>query len=332
MLLLIAIPVLLILIGVVYQRIGSGRDLRRYPPPGRIVDVNGVGLHLRIKGQGTPTVIFESGVAASSINWTRVQTEVAQFTSTVSYDRAGFAWSRASSRALTPVEMMEMLREALSRADLKPPYVLVGHSFGALLVRIYADLWPKEIAGLVLVDPALLMEWANPAPQRLRMLGRGVALSHRGALLARIGFVRLALSLLAGGARFLPKMISKLSSGKGGHSVLERIIGEVRKMPPELWPAVQSHWCRPESFQSMARHLQSLPATAARVCETKPITGIPVTVISGGHLTPEERAEHEGIAQSVEMGRHILAERSGHWVQLDEPEIVIAAIREMTVS
>jgi pimeloyl-ACP methyl ester carboxylesterase len=332
MLLVIAIPVLLILVGVVYQRIGSAQDLRRYPPPGRIVVVNGVRLHVKIKGQGGPTVVFESGVAASSVNWTRVQNEVAQFTSAVTYDRAGYAWSGASARALAPDEMMEMLREALSQAGLQPPYIFVGHSFGALLVRIYADLWPGEVAGLVLVDPPLLAEWANPEPHRLTMLRRGVALSHRGALLARIGFVRLALSLLAGGSRVLPKMISKLSSGKGGHSVLERIIGEVRKMPQELWPAVQSHWCRPESFQSMARHLEALPATAARVCETNPITGFPVTVISGGHLTPEERAEHEGIAQAAGKGRHILAARSGHWVQLDEPEIVIAAIREMTVS
>ena len=177
--------------------------------------------------------------------------------------------------------------------------------------------------------PALLGEWANASPAKLKMLARGVALSRRGAFLARIGFVRLSLSLLASGARAVPKFISKLSSGKGGHSVLERIIGEVRKMPPELWPAVQSHWCRPESFESMARHLEILPAVATRVFETKPNAAIPVTVISGGHLTPQERAEHESIAQSSRRGRHILAERSGHWVQLDQPEIVVDAIREI---
>jgi pimeloyl-ACP methyl ester carboxylesterase len=331
MLFTIAIPVLVILVGVAYQRIGSARDRRRYPPPGRIVSVNAVPLHVRISGQGSPTVVFESGVAASSVNWTRVQNAVAEFTSTMSYDRAGYAWSGSSPDDLTAVEMVSMLREALALTGLRPPYVLVGHSFGALLVRIYADLWPKEVAGLVLVDPALLAEWANPAPAKLRMLARGVALSRRGASLARIGFVRLSLSLLTSGARALPKLISKITSGKGGHSVLERIIGEVRKMPPELWPAIQSHWCRPESFQSMARHLEVLPATATRVFETKPNPEIPVTVISGGHLTPEERSEHQSIAQSSHRGRHIRAEHSGHWVQLDQPELVIEAIREMTV-
>ena len=200
MLFAIAIPVLVILVGVAYQRIGSARDRRRYPPPGRMVAVNAVPLHVRIEGQGSPTVVFESGVAASSVNWTRVQNAVAQFTTTMSYDRAGYAWSGSCPNDLTATEMAEMLREALTLAGLKPPFVLVGHSFGALLVRIYADLWPNEVAGLVLVDPALLAEWANPSPVKLRMLARGVALSRRGAFLARIGFVRLSLSLLTSGA------------------------------------------------------------------------------------------------------------------------------------
>ena len=160
------------------------------------------------------------------------------------------------------------------------------------------------------------------------MLGRGIALSRRGALLARIGFVRFSLSMLTRGARALPKLISQLSSGKG-HSVSERLVGEVRKLPPELWPAVQSHWCRPESFESMARHLEALPATAARVDKTKPIGAIPVTVISGAHLTTEQLAEHSAIAASSQRGRHITAEGSGHWVHLDRPEVVIEAIREI---
>ncbi len=148
MLFAIAIPVLVILLGVAYQRIGSARDRRRYPPPGRMIAVNAVPLHVRIEGQGSPTVVFESGVAASSVNWTRVQNAVAQFTTTMSYDRAGYAWSGSCPNDLTATEMAEMLREALTLAGLKPPFVLVGHSFGALLVRIYADLWPNEVAGL----------------------------------------------------------------------------------------------------------------------------------------------------------------------------------------
>jgi len=328
MLFLLGIPLVLLAIGWIYQRAGSSLDARRCPPPGRLVDVNGTRMHIRVAGQGEPTVVFEAGIAASSVSWRPVQDAVAGFVSTASYDRAGFAWSGRAARALSPDEMVGSFRQLLAQVGLTPPFVLVGHSFGALLVRIYADLWPEEVAGLVLVDPALVAEWSNPTPQRLRMLSRGIALSRRGALLARIGFVRLSLSMLTRGARALPKLISQLSSGKG-HSVSERLVGEVRKLPPELWPAVQSHWCRPESFESMARHLEALPATAARVAKTKPIGALPVTVISGAHLTTEQIAEHTAIAASSQRGRHVTAEGSGHWVHLDRPAVVIEAIREI---
>jgi pimeloyl-ACP methyl ester carboxylesterase len=328
MLLLFVIPALLLAAGCLYQWAGSFMDAKRLPPPGRILDVNGTKLHIRTSGKGKPAVVFESGVAASCVNWRRVQDAISGIASTATYDRAGFAWSGRSPKALSPEEMVSSLRQLLAKAGLTPPYVLVGHSFGALLVRIYADQWPEEIAGLVLVDPALVLEWCNPTDERLKMLSRGVGLSRRGALLARIGFVRLSLSLLSGGARALPKLVSRLSSGKG-HSVIERLVGEVRKMPPELWPAIQSHWCRPASFESMGRHLQAVPEAAARVAEAKPLGHIPVTVISGSNLTPEQFAEHSAIAESSERGRHLVATESGHWIQLDQPEIVINAIREM---
>jgi len=286
-------------------------------------------LHIRAVGETKPIVVFEAGIAASSLSWRPVQDAVAGFVSSASYDRAGLAWSDPSPRALTPEEMVASFRKLLIEAGLPPPYILVGHSFGALLVRLYADRWPGEVLGLVLVDPALVGEWRDPSPERLRMLRRGIALSRRGAWLARIGFVRLSLTLLASGARALPKLLSQLSSGKG-HSVSERLVGEVRKLPPELWPAVQSHWCRPESFESMALHLEALPAVAALVANAKPLGSIPVTVISGGQLTLEQSAEHAAIATSSDRGIHITARGSGHWVHLDNPEVVIEAIRRVS--
>jgi pimeloyl-ACP methyl ester carboxylesterase len=324
----VLIVVLLATMGVLYQRLGAPRDLQRYPAPGRLFDVHGTRLHIHVQGSGAPAVIFEAGVAASSVSWRPVQEAVSTFTATAAYDRAGFAWSGLGSRRQSPAEMNESLRTLLQLAGLEPPFVLVGHSFGALLMRLYAAQWPEDVAGLVLVDPPLLQEWGSPAPARLKMLGRGVSLSRRGALLARIGFVRLSLALLTSGLRFLPKLISKISSGKG-HAVSSRLVVEVRKLPPELWPAVQSHWCRPESFESMARHLECLPATAALVAQTQPLGRIPVTVISGSHLSPAQQAEHAAIAASSENGRHIVSIDSGHWVHLDDPATVIDAIREM---
>lgn len=328
MLLFLSLLLLLIVIGFGYQWVGNRRDLTKYPPPGRIFDVRGVRLHIRIAGSGQPPVVFEAGVAASSVSWRPLQDAVAQFTTAAAYDRAGFAWSGLSPKPFAATEMNDALRDLLREAGLTPPFIFVGHSFGALLMRLYASRYPHEVAGMVLIDPALVQEWGDPTPERLRMLGRGVALSRRGALLARIGFVRLSLSMLTGGLRFLPRLLSQVTSGPG-HSVSSRLVGEVRKLPVELWPAVQSHWCRPESFESMARHLAALPSTAALIIQTEPVRDIPVTVISGGHLTGEQSAEHEAIARSSRRGRHIIVKNSGHWVHLDEPDTVIAAIQEM---
>jgi pimeloyl-ACP methyl ester carboxylesterase len=324
----IAALVLLLALGFIYQWAGGRRDLKRHPAPGRIFDINGTRLHIYVNGTGVLPVVFEAGIAASSVSWRPVQDTVSRFTATAAYDRAGFAWSGPAPKSQSAAEMNESLRELLRLAGLQPPYVLVGHSFGALLMRLYAAQWPEDVAGLVLIDPALTEEWGSPIPARLKMLGRGVSLSRRGATLARIGFVRLSLALLTSGVHFLPKLLSKASSGRG-HAVSSRLVGEVRKLPPELWPAVQSHWCRPESFESMARHLECLPATAARVAKSGALGRIPVTVVSGSHLSPEQAAEHAALAASSENGRHIVALNSGHWVHLDDPATVIEAIREM---
>ena len=325
---LLALLVLLLVLGVVYQRFGERRDRIKHPPPGTILEVNGTPLHIRRAGTGSPSVVFEAGVAASSVSWAPVQDAISKITSTAAYDRAGFAWSGAAATALTADAMIEAFRELLKRASVRPPYVLTGHSFGCFLARLYADRWPEEVAGLVLVDPALVLEWGSPEPARLALLLRGIGLSRRGALLARIGFVRFSLWMLTRGVRSLPKLLSYLTSGRG-HSVSSRLVGEVRKLPPELWPAVQSHWCKPESFESMARHLEEIPRTAAAVAGVKPLGRIPVTVISGGHLTREQLEEHAAVANSSLSGRHIVVEGTGHWVHLDNPSVVIEAIERM---
>jgi pimeloyl-ACP methyl ester carboxylesterase len=186
---------------------------------------------------------------------------------------------------------------------------------------MYASRHPENLVGVVLIDPALLLEWAEPTPQRRAMLMRGVQLSRRGAWLAYIGIVRLSLSLLTRGARTLPKLLARISSGRGA-GVAQRLVGEVQKLPPEVWPSIKAHWCRPASFLSMADHLAVLPAVAAEVHGSS--CTVPTIVISGGHLSPEQLAEHRALGD-----RHIVAEGSGHWVHLDRPDVVVAAVREL---
>jgi pimeloyl-ACP methyl ester carboxylesterase len=286
----------------------------------------GARLHVHSKGEGSPPVILEAGIAASSLSWSIVQPQIAEFTRVISYDRAGFAWSDPCPCVRTPDQILSEL-DAIVRATTIP-CVIVGHSFGGLIARLYALRFPDNVAGLVLVDPALMGEWAQPTEKRLQMLARGVSLARRGAMLCRLGVVRFALRTLVSGSRWLPQMVNRASSGRGA-STTERLVGEVRKLPPELWPAIQSHWSRPECFESMAQHLEALPVVARAAASAGSLGDLPLIVISGAHCGPEALEEHRNLARLSSRGKHVVARSGGHWVLLDEPGTVVRAVREV---
>ncbi|MBI3472280.1 MAG: alpha/beta hydrolase [Candidatus Solibacter usitatus] len=311
----------ILLAGVVYQAVGTALDKRRYPPPGRIVE----GMHLRVEGAGDPTVVLEAGIAATSLSWSRVQPEVAKFARVLSYDRAGLGWSGPASGPRTVDRLVAELRQLLAGAGLPGPYVLVGHSFGGLVARAFAARYPDEVAGLVLVDPVHPREWWPVGAAQRAMLERGIKLSRRGALLARIGVVRFALAMLMAGQRAVPRLLARVSSGRGVHFT-ERIVGEVRKLPPEVWPAVRAHWCRPERFEAMAGYLEALPESA-RDCAEPPPTRIPCIVLAADNANELRRREYEREASLSPKGRFQVVPNSGHWIMLDSPEVVVRAIR-----
>jgi len=154
-------------VGVLYQLVGSQRDLRLYASPGRWVAIGGGSrLYLLEAGSGDPTVVFEAGIGATNLNWRRIQESVAQFTGTASYDRTGLGWSSPCRTARTPSNIAAELHEMLERAGIKPPYILVGHSFGGLVMRRYALAYPEDVAGLLLVDPMRCEEWPPLDPTK----------------------------------------------------------------------------------------------------------------------------------------------------------------------
>ncbi|HKZ52584.1 MAG TPA: alpha/beta hydrolase, partial [Candidatus Acidoferrales bacterium] len=177
------VSLVLVLLGVVHQLLGSARDARRYPPLGQLVDVGGYRLHLLCTGEGRPTVVLDSGLPGTCLSWTYVQPELVRFTRVCSYDRAGLGWSDASPHPRTSKQMVEELRRLLANAGIKPPYVLVGHSFGAFTVRLFAALNSNEVVGLVLVDPLHTREWLEMAEQQRRNIYRAARLCRYGTLL-----------------------------------------------------------------------------------------------------------------------------------------------------
>lgn len=314
--------------GLLYQNLGFYRDRRRVAAPGRLIDVGRRRLHLYEQGSGSPAVILEAGIAGTSLGWALVQPEIAKFTCVCSYDRAGLGWSDAASSAPSVSDAISDLHGLLSRANVPPPYVLVGHSFGALLVRAYAQRISEEVAGLILVDPVSIAYWSDCSAHEKARLALGARFSRRGALLARFGVVRLALSALLSGGRLFPKLISRASAGRGRGTV-ERLVGEVRKLPREVWPSIASHWSDPKCFRAMAAALESLPANAREVLKTTVPAQIPVVVLSAANSTALELEERERWVRESHNGRHVIVPNSGHWIQLEQPQIVVDAVRDL---
>lgn len=316
----------LILIGIVYQKLGVRADLRRFPAPGRLIELGNQRIHLYEVGSGSPTVILESGISASSLNWRAVQSEVASFARVCSYDRAGLGWSDLCDSPCTPSSLAKQLHEILNTAGIPAPYILVGHSFGALILQSFAAMYPNQTGGLVLVDPLDPAEWNPLTDEQQRIIDRGIQLSRRGAWAAHFGVTRLFLNLLLAGNRLLPQMAAKAWSGRASE-VTDRIAGQVRKMPADTWPLVASHWKQPKCFEGMARHFESLPQSIQEMLAAKPLS-VPVIMLSGKlnehPVDPRDYAKR--ISSQTQL---VIAEGSGHWIQLDEPQLVVDAVREL---
>ncbi|MBM3728131.1 MAG: alpha/beta hydrolase [Acidobacteria bacterium] len=317
----------LALAGCCFEWWGARRDRRRYPAPGRIIPADGSHWHAEIVGAGKPVVVFEAGLAASSLNWRLVTGEVARWTRVCAYDRAGLGYSGDAAPPRTASNCTEELHEMLERAGIPAPYVLVGHSFGGLIIRLFTLRYPDEVAGLVFVDPLLPHEWRHPDATQRKLLRRALFLARRGAMLARCGIPRLALTFLGVGAHNAARLITRVSSG--GVTFVDRFLGEVRKLPRDTWPLIGAHWSRPRNFTTMARFLERLPESCGEVPEDAPLGDIPVIVLAGGDLDAAKLAAMERLARLSPRGELRVAAGSRHWVQLDQPELVIGAVRDV---
>jgi pimeloyl-ACP methyl ester carboxylesterase len=326
---IVGVIVALVAAGILYQWTAARRYRQRFAPPGEFVDVGGHLLHAHCMGSGSPVVLLEAGIAASSLSWSLVESEIARFTRVCGYDRAGFAWSDAASCPRTFDQIVTELSRVLAHVAPGQQLVLVGHSFGSFVIRAYAERHPENVVGLVLVDPPT--EWLTTTPSREHMLRRGERLSRVGAVLAHLGVVRGSLALLTGGAPGAPRRLVSVL-GPTALRTLQRLVGEVKKLPPDVHPVVQEMWSQPKCFYAMADHLGVLRRERKALAALNPPPGIPVVVISSGNQPAEQIAEHRELAMRSARARHVVAARSTHWVQFDEPELVVAAVKDIVAT
>jgi pimeloyl-ACP methyl ester carboxylesterase len=294
-------------------------------PPGRFVDVGGFRLHLHATGEGAPVVVFDAALAGSSISWTFVQPAVARFARACAYDRAGFGWSEAGPLPRTAGRLAGELRTLLERAGEPPPYLLVGHSFGGFVMRIFATRYRAQTAGLVLVDPAHPEDWVSPAPKEQVRIDRGARLCRQGSIAARLGVASLVSALVGAGAlrpaRALVKLVAR--GDLRADADQDWLLAPMFKLPPATQQTLRWFWTQPRFYEALG--------SAAEVLETAAggYGDLPLVTISSTNPSDHRMRQQTALAALSTRGRHLIATNSGHWIPLDQPELVIAMIQQV---
>ena len=299
-------------------------------PPGRLVDVGGFRLHVQTAGRGA-LVVFDAALAGSSISWTLVAPEVARFARAFAYDRAGFGWSDAGPLPRTAGRVADELRVLLDRAGEPPPYVLVGHSFGGFVMRIFAAKYRAETAGLVLADPAHPEDWVRPAGKELEKIERGVRLCRHGVVASRYGLARLVAALVGTGAIAPARTIVGWFTRGDFGAPDEGILAPMWKLPRAARRPLRYFWTQPKFYEALGSQIEVIRTSAQETLDAARdgYGDLPLITISSTDPGDHRMRQQTALAAQSTRGQHWIASNSSHWVPLDEPGIVVRAIRDI---
>ena len=275
-------------------------NLDAFPAPGALISVGAHDLHINCSGSGSPTVILDSGLGSNSLDWVRVQPEVEKVTHVCSYDRAGYGWSEGGPQPRTSGTIVSELRNLLARGRVSPPYILVGHSFSGLTVRLFASRYPEKIAGLVLVDSTHEEQF-----EKFRQAG------------IRNPFVPT-------GRRFMIANHYRIPDG----------------LPEDLHSTAQALAVSPDARRALYSELRHMRTSVQQLRNIVLPADIPLVVIThDARFTARSRQERRiaelwmglqrDLALRARRGSQVVAHKSGHYVQLDAPQTVVDAIRSI---
>ncbi|HYO87970.1 MAG TPA: alpha/beta hydrolase [Candidatus Limnocylindrales bacterium] len=340
-LVLLGLVCLIPLVGFSYQAIGSALDAQNYPPPGRLVDVSGYRLHLYCTGEGAPTVVLDSGLGGSWLDWSRVQPALEKTTHVCSYDRAGLGWSDVGPEPRDAQHAVEELHALLQNAGVAGPLIFVGHSNGGLRAQLYAALYPNDVVGMVLVDPtitqstneqlaalpaetrahinALLHESGQPteAPTPDQNLGMQVL-----AALAPFGVMR----LIGGGLLELSGSLP-IEAVEPYRAVAMRTpyVATVLAESRQIHQSIQQVRAQPANLGDMP-----LVVLLNAVSPPRDDATIGQAEQELQRLTaPLVQSAGEALAARSSRGQLVMVEGSGHYIQIDQPETVIRSIERV---
>lgn len=290
--------------GLLYQSIASAQDASSYPPSGKLIDVGGYRLHLYCTGTsrpGSPTVILEGGLGETSLTWSKVQPGVASFARVCSYDRAGYGWSDNGPQPRTDQRLVSELHTLLAKAGVPPPYILVGHSVGGIMMRLYAFTYPKQVAGLVLVDSAHEDQMRYP---ELRLDASQLSLCQA---IAPFG---------------IPRLIGLMNDDSATY-------------PSTVQLAARAQFYQTRFCQTMLDEAMEWNESVAQVHASRHSLGrLPLVVLTqdGNGVPLSWFTLQKDLVSLSTTSTQVMATRSGHNIQLDQPDLVVAAVKRVLSS
>ena len=317
----ISIRTVLLITTTIYHAIASILEDQK-PPPGKLVSVGQHKLHYCLQGKKEhaeqPTVILEHSLGG--IEGYLLIEQLAKFTRVLIYDRAGYGWSEHSPHPRTSDHIVQELDILLQKAEIEPPYILIGDSFGSYNMRLYAHIYPQKISGIVLSDGLHEQEMLN-----LPFLVKALVLFFIS------GFFMSTIGSFLGIVRVLENL-----------GVFELIKPELRKHPPEQVKRAKRSFCRPKHWITMSREMFNLEKSATQVSLVKSLGSIPIINIKANSffhqswwtslipLTIINRMRdriQQNLCQLSLNNTQIEAHQSSHFVWIDQPEVIIEAVQ-----
>jgi len=288
-----------------------------YARDSRLVQIgNGRSLNLYCIGSGKPTLILESGLGGYAFDWWKVQGEIAKSSRVCAYDRAGMGMSPSGPFPRDTNAQVSDLEALLKAAKVRPPYVLVGHSMGAYTVRLFASRHRRDVAGIVFVDPATenqLAEFYAALPN--------IAKSDKASM-------------------------SRIAACADPARTAEVAENCARTAPKEFTPALAHAFDRTQglaasqTFQSEVDSFTKLDSSEV-VAASRHLGATPIIVLTrtelSTNMTPAEaqlewkiwNRQHDRLAKLSSNGINRAVPGAGHYIQLDRPDAVIKAVKEV---
>jgi pimeloyl-ACP methyl ester carboxylesterase len=314
---LIPLRVVLLAVTTLYQGIACWLEDRQ-APPGQLFDVGGYRLHLYTQGVAKPTFVLEHSLGG--VEGYLLIDELAKLGQVCIYDRAGYGWSEHSPHPRTSAQIAKELDALLTQANIEPPYILIGDSFGSYNVRYYAATFPEKVIGMVLTD-GLHEAGMLKMPVSLKLL----------KLFFISGFLMSVLGTSLGIVRILNLL-----------GVFEILKPELRRFPKHTTRPVKRSFCRPKHWITMTRELLNLNVSARQLTTSQKPLNIPtVSIKAKSFFKPSlwtlfiplasanklREQMHRELLKLSDACVQLQADQSSHFVWVDQPDLLVESCK-----